>query len=116
MRFDAFGRRADDGIALAAQKSFELRLATGPNGLLLQPGYARGIELFNDKFHQRVVEAAVADKADFFSRQLLTSVDAWPAEEELLVDAAGQKYNIGFTFEVGAKRRGRGHIAELNFA
>ena len=77
---------------------------------------AGGVKLCDDELDQRIADAAVGDRADFFAGQLLAAIDAGSADDELLVDAAGQKHDIRFALEIGAQRRRRRHVAELNFA
>ena len=73
-----------------------------------------GRQFLNDEFHQRIIESAVANEADFFSCQLFAAVETGSAHDELLIDSAGQKDQIRFTFNVGSERRRRGQVAELD--
>src|SRR5690606_29721717 len=65
--------------------------------------------------HKRIVEPAVAAEADLFARQVVAAPDPRAADDELLVDTAGQKDQIGFISKVGPERRRCGHVSEVNF-
>src|SRR5437899_932475 len=116
MSLDGLRRCADDGVALTAEQRFELFVAARRNRFRAQSRDARRVQFFDDEFDQRVVEAAVADKADFFSGQLRALLDARPADYELLIDAAGEKHQVCFAFKICSKRRRRRQVAELNFS
>jgi hypothetical protein len=76
---------------------------------------ASSLSLVDDEFYQSIVDPAVADKADFLPGQFRAVVNAGPAQNKLLVNAAGEKNDVRFALEVRAQRRRRRHIAELYF-
>ena len=60
-------------------------------GHFLQAFDAGCFEFSDDELHQRIADAAVADRADFFAGQFCPAVDSRPADDELLIDAAGEE-------------------------
>src|SRR5262245_42269785 len=112
---DGLRRCDDNSVTLAVEERREFFVTAGGDSFLVQARDALRGHLLNNEYHQCVNEPAISNETDFLSCQLFAAIQTGSAHNELLIDSAGQKDQIRFTFNVSSEERWRGEITELDF-